>query len=150
MIRRTPLRRGNAPLRRVPLPRVSRKRRAAEKERQDVRQRVLSRDRGCILGQWGGCGGPLDVDEIIPRGRGGDWLDEENCQTLCRAHHDRKHTRPHVASILGLYGTVMMRKHREMEVGESPSLAELADLAEWALNEFNGGPRCDGDMQPFR
>jgi 5-methylcytosine-specific restriction endonuclease McrA len=48
------------------------------------------------------CSGPLDVDEIIPRGRGGNYLDPENCQVLCRAHHRWKHDHPAEAERLGL------------------------------------------------
>lgn len=140
MKRRQPLRRNGAPLRRTPLARVSRKRRIEDRERIDVRKRVMQRDRGCVLAHWGGCWGPLDVDEIVPRGRGGSFLDDENCQVLCRGHHDRKHAKPHVASILGLYGDDMREKHRVLELGEGYALEDAFDLAEWALEEFTGGP----------
>lgn len=48
------------------------------------------------------CAGGLDGDEIVPRGRGGDPLDPENVQILCRAHHNAKHDHPAEAERLGL------------------------------------------------
>jgi 5-methylcytosine-specific restriction endonuclease McrA len=33
----------------------------------------------------------VDVDEILSRGRGGDYCDPDNCQTACRPCHDAKH-----------------------------------------------------------
>ncbi|MCW2868715.1 HNH endonuclease [Actinacidiphila oryziradicis] len=35
----------------------------------------------------------VDVDEILSRGRGGDFLDPANCQTACRYCHGLKHDR---------------------------------------------------------
>ena len=106
MKRSGPLRR-NTPLRRTGrLNPMSDKRRKALGERKEVREEVLDRDGyTCtakdILPDID-CWGPLDVDEIIGRGRGGDWLDPENCQTLCRAHHMWKHDNPEKALELGL------------------------------------------------
>jgi len=75
-------------------------------ERKEVRRIVLTRDmlqcRAKFLVLSIECQGPLDVDEIIPRGRGGDWLDIDNCQVLCRAHHTWKHDHPAEAERLGL------------------------------------------------
>lgn len=75
-------------------------------ERKEVRRIVLTRDmlqcRAKFLVLSIECHGPLDVDEIIPRGRGGDWLDIDNCQVLCRAHHTWKHDHPAEAERLGL------------------------------------------------
>lgn len=75
-------------------------------ERKEVRRIVLTRDmlqcRAKFLVSSIECHGPLDVDEIIPRGRGGDWLDIDNCQVLCRAHHTWKHDHPAEAERLGL------------------------------------------------
>ncbi len=39
-------------------------------------------------------GRAVDVDEILSRGRGGDYCDPDNCQTTCRACHDAKHNFP--------------------------------------------------------
>jgi hypothetical protein len=39
-------------------------------------------------------GRAVDVDEVISRGRGGDYCDPENCQTACRACHSAKHENP--------------------------------------------------------
>lgn len=33
----------------------------------------------------------VDVDEILSRGRGGDYCDPANCQTTCRPCHAAKH-----------------------------------------------------------
>jgi len=51
---------------------------------------------------WHPPGEPLDLDEIVPRGRGGSATDPENVQVLCRAHHDWKHAHPEEAERLGL------------------------------------------------
>lgn len=48
------------------------------------------------------CWGPLDVDEILPRGRGGNPYDPAECQLLCRGHHIWKHDNPRRALELGL------------------------------------------------
>lgn len=137
MIRRQPLKRTSAPLRRTPLSPISKKRRALQKARRATIDEVLARDGGCVLRSWGGCWGPLDVDEIVSRGRGGSIVDPENCQTLCRRHHDKKHAQPHLASILGLWGIAAMRLHRAQEVGADAPLDSLDDLARWAIEEFN-------------
>lgn len=39
-------------------------------------------------------GRAIEVDEILSRGRGGDYCDPDNCQTTCRACHDAKHGFP--------------------------------------------------------
>lgn len=36
-------------------------------------------------------GRSVDVDEILSRGRGGDYCDPDNCQTACRPCHEAKH-----------------------------------------------------------
>lgn len=36
----------------------------------------------------------VDVDEILSRGRGGDYCDPDNCQTTCRPCHEAKHDYP--------------------------------------------------------
>lgn len=71
---------------------VSKKRAAQLRQRAKVRKEVLTRDgftcraRGGLLP--GRCWGDLDVHEVVSRGRGGSFLDPENCVTLCRRHHD--------------------------------------------------------------
>jgi 5-methylcytosine-specific restriction endonuclease McrA len=82
-------------------------RRAAERtERARVRQIVEARDRRCvaaIIVPEVICAGPMDVDEIVPRSaRPGGHLDPDNCQLLCRAHHDWKHAHPADAADRGL------------------------------------------------
>lgn len=103
------LKRGSAPQRTVALARVSPKRKAEEDRRKDVILAVWTRDRFCVAAPDGprpvgavACGGPLDVDEIVGRGRGGDYLDPDNCQLLCRRHHDWKHAHPEAATAVGL------------------------------------------------
>lgn len=136
MIRRSPLRRGAPPVRKTPLRRVSVKRRAQNRERTDVIARVLARDGGCVM-RSPRCRGPLDVDEIVSRGRGGSFLDDENCQTLCRLHHDAKHSHIHAASILGLWGDHARALHTRQELGPDPSIEDLFDLGLWAIDVFD-------------
>ena len=75
-------------------------------KRQEVRRIVHARDMGLCSAKFlvGSiqCSGQLDIDEIIPRGRGGNYLDPDNCQVLCRAHHRWKHDNPAEAERLGL------------------------------------------------
>ena len=75
-------------------------------KRAEVRRIVLQRDMGLCQARFLvtsiTCSGNLDVDEIIPRGRGGNYLDPDNCQVLCRAHHRWKHDNPAEAERLGL------------------------------------------------
>lgn len=96
-----PLERG-----RKALARRSEKGKRRDRERAKVRAAVLQRDGHRCVGVYVvpelRCWGPLDVDEIRPRGRGGDELDVDNCQTLCRGHHDWKHAHPEEAQRRGL------------------------------------------------
>lgn len=48
------------------------------------------------------CGGPLDVHEVVTRGRGGSATDPGNCILVCRHHHDWIHRNPIEATTLGL------------------------------------------------
>lgn len=85
---------------------TSRKRIKEGPQRKEVRRIVMQRDMGLcrakFLVTYLSCSGPLDVDEVIPRGRGGDHLNPDNCQVLCRAHHRWKHDHPKEAEELGL------------------------------------------------
>ena len=59
----------------------------------------------------GECWGPLDVDEIVLRSQLKDAeLIEENCQVLCRKHHQWKHENPSKARELGLYRSAWENK----------------------------------------
>lgn len=93
-------------MKRRPLRSLSPKRRESLAERRRVRELVLARDGGCVaagLVPSVKCAGPLDVDEIVPRGvRPGGELDPTNCQVLCRAHHRWKHANPIAAHDVGL------------------------------------------------
>ena len=106
MKRGGPLRRNTPLKRKKQLNWASERRKAELSSRKKVREEVLERDAyKCVakfLVEEVECWGPLDVDEIIGRGRGGDWLDPDNCQVLCRAHHDWKHLHPEEATTLGL------------------------------------------------
>ena len=90
------------------LPAMSRKRRSQMAERRRVVADVVARDGGCILREVfpdaldGECGGPVDGHEVLPKGRGGDWLDRDNVIALCRAHHGYVHAHPAWAETVGL------------------------------------------------
>jgi len=106
--RRTPLARGSKPLARGGrLNPQSAKRRGERDERQEVMEQAMrGAGRQCearsIVPEID-CWGPLDVDEVVPRGvRPGAHLDESNVQVLCRAHHDWKHANPREAQARGL------------------------------------------------
>lgn len=96
---------------------ASNKRKKQFSERKEVRRIVLTRDmlqcRAKYLVSFIECHGPLDVDEIVPRGRGGDWLDIDNCQVLCRAHHTWKHDHPAEAERLGLTKSLPPKSGKE-------------------------------------
>ena len=85
---------------------MSEKTKSQLEQRKEVVRIVLERDmRLCKAKFLVGlitCSGPLDVDEVIPRGRGGDHLNPDNCQVLCRAHHRWKHDNPKESERLGL------------------------------------------------
>jgi 5-methylcytosine-specific restriction endonuclease McrA len=86
---------------------MSDKRADEAEEREAVCRAVWMRDRGeCqarTLVPEVRCWGPMDVDEICPRSAcPGGHLDVDNCQVLCRGHHDWKHAHPIEAAALGL------------------------------------------------
>lgn len=90
-----------------PIARVSPKRRAEDAERASVKVAALVRagnrcEAGALVPAVA-CWGPLDCDEVVPRGvypKG--HLDVDNVQVLCRAHHDWKHDNPDAAVAVGL------------------------------------------------
>lgn len=64
---------------------------------------LLSERPWCEIRWDEGCTGrAVDVDEVLSRGRGGDFLDLKNCQTTCRHCHDKKHTEPAEALARGV------------------------------------------------
>lgn len=86
---------------------MSDKRMLERQERRAVVELVISRAYGkckaADLVPEIECYGPMDVDEIIPRSQyPGGHLDIDNCQLLCRSHHDWKHAYPEAAAALGL------------------------------------------------
>lgn len=108
--------RRNKPLKAKPVPgapwgstlrRESAKRKAERAERAAVREETLKaagyRCAGQALVPHVRCAGPLDVDEITPRGvKPGAHLDRAETQVLCRAHHEWKHANPAAAAEVGL------------------------------------------------
>ena len=103
--RSKPLRRGKR------LAPVSEKRLSEKDRRAEVRALVLARAgyrceaRNLVpeVRCWHPPGVELDVDEVVPRGvYPGGHLDPDNCQALCRAHHDWKHAEPEAAVERGL------------------------------------------------
>lgn len=90
----------------TPLNFTSQKTKNNSAKRLEVRRIVMQRDMGLCRAKFlvGSimCSGPLDIDEVIPRGRGGNYLDPDNCQVLCRSHHRWKHDNPAEAERLGL------------------------------------------------
>lgn len=101
LLRRTPVKQNKKKI-----SKISKKAKSQAPQRAEVRRIVLQRDMGLcrarFLVTYLSCSGPLDVDEVIPRGRGGDYLDPNNCQVLCRTHHRWKHDNPAEAERLGL------------------------------------------------
>lgn len=113
---------------------VSAKRAAEADERAWVRQDALNRaGHRCLMESIAGviCGGPLDVDEIVPRGRRpGGHLDADNVQVLCRLDHGWKHTEPNHATALGLYGAELRdRRLQPPDQSERLVLEALRSLA---------------------
>ena len=96
---------------------ISKKTNSQLPQRAEVRRIVLQRDMGLcqakFLVTYLTCSGPLDVDEVIPRGRGGDHLDPSNCQVLCRTHHRWKHDNPAEAERLGLTKSLPPKEGRQ-------------------------------------
>lgn len=109
-LRRVGIKRGPTQLRRVRrLSPVSKKRELEAAERTIVRLRVLARDgRCCVAGALVpsiACRGPLDVHEVIPRSAWREgYLVDDNCVTICRAHHDWVGDHPEAAHGFGLHG----------------------------------------------
>lgn len=113
--RRTPLKRGG------PIRQQSKKRVAERSERERVVAAVKARAGGRCEARFMvpevKCWGPMDVDEYVLRSAGGSHLDEENCQLLCRGHHDWKHAEPILAAERGL---------RPFPAGYMPDLPPLS------------------------
>jgi 5-methylcytosine-specific restriction endonuclease McrA len=93
-------------LQRTKINKASKKTKNNAEKRAEVRRIVMQRDMGLCQAKFLvnsiTCSGTLDIDEVIPRGRGGNYLDPTNCQVLCRAHHRWKHDNPAEAERLGL------------------------------------------------
>lgn len=112
-MKRTPLKRKTPmPRARKPIAARSAKRKAEAPERARVREQVLDRDghRCTMFGLAPGpCGSPfpwrppLEVHEVIPRGRWrAGYLVVSNCVTGCQLHHDWVTSHPVEATALGL------------------------------------------------
>lgn len=61
-------------------------------------------------------GRAVDVDEVLGRGVGGDFLDPANCQTACRACHDAKQQNPTEAERRGF---TVQRRHLPSDAQEA-------------------------------
>lgn len=90
-----------------PLQRESARRRGERDRRAEVREETKARAgwrcEAATLVPEVACSGPLDVDEVIPRGvRPGGHLEAAHTQALCRAHHDWKGLHPVEAEARGL------------------------------------------------
>jgi hypothetical protein len=91
-MKRTPLKRGKALLRRTPLRRRSRKTEALYRlERIPLVRGMLADRPWCER-----CENhkSQDIHEVLPRGRGGSITDPANCVALCRACHMDIHDHP--------------------------------------------------------
>lgn len=104
---RRPLAHRGGPLKRSPINPVSDRRRGERDERQEVREQAMRaagfKCSGAEVVPEVKCWGPLDVDEVVPRGvRPGGHLDPSNVQVLCRLHHEWKHAHPQEAAARGL------------------------------------------------
>lgn len=103
------MKRGSPLKRKTRLGPVSAKRRAEAEERRRVLEVVARRDgRSCFGARMAphvACSGPLDGDEVVPRGElPGGHLDPANVRLLCRfGHHRWKTENPDEAERFGLY-----------------------------------------------
>lgn len=93
-------------MRRSPISRISRKRKAEADAYDRARTAAYLRDRGECQAKtlWPDveCHGRIDPHHLRPRSRGGALADVENLRCLCRAHHDSVHAYPLRATALGL------------------------------------------------
>jgi hypothetical protein len=89
--RKTPLKRGNKPMKRSPLRPMSKKRQNALKEYGEVRKRYLEEHPVCEV-----CGmkPPAEIHHIHNRGTGGALSDTENFLAVCRYCHEQIHAKP--------------------------------------------------------
>lgn len=92
------------------LPFRSSKQAALYVERRQLVARLLAERPWCEIRWDHACQGrAVDVDEILGRGVGGDFLDEQNCQTACRHCHDMKQQNPTDAERRGV---TVQRRHQ--------------------------------------
>lgn len=90
--RRTGLKRGNGPERKNGLKARSKKTEKRYRVRRVLVAELLEQRPWCEIGWDDRCEGrSVDVDEVLSRGRGGDYCDPDNCQTTCRPCHGAKH-----------------------------------------------------------
>ena len=92
----------------IPSARVRLRARSKKRQREMIlRRRLVARlleERPVCEIAWDAkcTGRSTEVDEIIGRGRGGDFLDESNCQTACHYCHSQKTEHPAEARRRGL------------------------------------------------
>ena len=98
-------------MKRSPLNAVSNKRKAENIERRKVMGlafgdrrdwRCLALEHPAMMAVMGGCYGPVNGHEILPRGRGGSIVDPFNIVLLCNRHNEWASSNPVDATKLGL------------------------------------------------
>lgn len=97
------------------LKRESDKTKAKKPIRKQVIKETHERAKGKCEAEWIAphisCGKGRDADEIVPRSGGGDPLDVNETQSLCRKCHTVKGLEVAASEILGLYGNRRKSKH---------------------------------------
>lgn len=92
--RRTELNRGSQLERKAGLKPRSKKTETRYRVRRVLVAELLDQRPTCEIRWDDRCEGrSVDVDEVLSRGRGGDYCDADNCQTTCRPCHEAKHKR---------------------------------------------------------
>ncbi len=108
-MKRSPLARGSALLRRSPMPRRAVRRGggargAAKRAAWAVRSAAARAAHPTCAGRGvlpGACWGPLDTHHLVVRGMGGVAVDDSPLAVLCRTHHERVHLHADEARALG-------------------------------------------------
>lgn len=116
------------------MPFRSKKTTATYVQRRKLVARLLDDRPFCEI-QWDDdCEGmAVDVDELLGRGVGGDFLDETNCQTTCRYCHRKKHDNPAEAVRRGF--TIQRRGTAQRGTFHPSTDAFLASLEREHLSE---------------
>lgn len=92
-------------MKRTPLRRESKKRRAQRQARREAVSVALQRAPYCqasLIWPETRCWGPLHPHEPLSRGRGGSITDPDNIVMICAGHHAAVHDNPRLATERGL------------------------------------------------